>query len=155
MLDVMPPSLIPSFRGLEQWNLDEVARAIGAEISQASSDRSAGKSNFAPISTDTRRLKPGEFFLALEGPNFDGHNYCGVAVENGAAGLIVRDNFPSTFDARLPVLRVPDPLRAYGDLAGLQRRNTGPPELSSTVSLAQRETGASTKHCISPRQIDR
>ena len=125
MLDVMPPSLIPSFRRLEQWNLDEVARAIGAEISQTSSDRSAGKSNFAPISTDTRRLKPGEFFLALEGPNFDGHRYCGVAVENGAAGLIVRDNFPSTFDARLPVLRVPDPLRAYGDLAGLQRRNWG------------------------------
>ena len=44
---------------------------------------------FAGISTDTRSIRDGELFFALQGPNFDGHDYVGKARANGAAGAVV------------------------------------------------------------------
>jgi UDP-N-acetylmuramoyl-tripeptide--D-alanyl-D-alanine ligase len=44
---------------------------------------------FAGISTDTRSIRDGELFFALQGPNFDGHDYVGRAKASGAAGAVV------------------------------------------------------------------
>ena len=44
---------------------------------------------FDGISTDTRSIRDGELFFALQGPNFDGHDYVGKARANGAAGAVV------------------------------------------------------------------
>ena len=44
---------------------------------------------FMGISTDTRSLRDGELFFALQGPNFDGRDYVGVARDAGAAGAVV------------------------------------------------------------------
>jgi len=44
---------------------------------------------FIGVSTDTRSIRDGELFFALEGPNFDGHDYVGKAQANGAAGAVV------------------------------------------------------------------
>ena len=44
---------------------------------------------FAGISTDTRSICDGELFFALQGPNFDGHDYVAKARANGAAGAVV------------------------------------------------------------------
>ena len=44
---------------------------------------------FEGVSTDTRSLREGELFFALQGPNFDGRDYVGVALEKGAAGAVV------------------------------------------------------------------
>ena len=57
-------------------------------------DRMQGKLHgedrpFAGISTDTRKISTGELFFALHGPNFDGRDYVGVALDNGAAGAVV------------------------------------------------------------------
>lgn len=41
------------------------------------------------LSTDTRSIRPGELFLALEGEQFDGHDYLEVAREAGAAAAVV------------------------------------------------------------------
>ena len=38
--------------------------------------------DFLGVSTDTRSLKPGELFVALQGPNFDGAAF----VQQAAAG---------------------------------------------------------------------
>ncbi|MEJ6476337.1 UDP-N-acetylmuramoyl-tripeptide--D-alanyl-D-alanine ligase [Pseudoalteromonas piscicida] len=43
----------------------------------------------ANINTDTRTIQPGEVFLALKGPNFDGHRFLAVAKERGAIAAIV------------------------------------------------------------------
>lgn len=42
---------------------------------------------FDGISTDTRSIRDGELFFALQGPNFDGHDYVGKAKR--AAGAVV------------------------------------------------------------------
>ena len=44
---------------------------------------------FSGVSTDTRSIRDGELFFALQGPNFDGHDYVGKARANGAAGAVV------------------------------------------------------------------
>ncbi len=44
---------------------------------------------FDGISTDTRSIGDGELFFALQGPNFDGHDYVSKALANGAAGAVV------------------------------------------------------------------
>ncbi len=44
---------------------------------------------FEGVSTDTRTIRDGQLFFALQGPNFDGCDYVGVARENGAAAAVV------------------------------------------------------------------
>jgi len=44
---------------------------------------------FDGVSTDTRTIGQGELFFALQGPNFDGRDYVGVAQNNDAAGAVV------------------------------------------------------------------
>ena len=46
-------------------------------------------SPFEGVSTDTRTIRDGQLFFALQGPNFDGRDYVGVARENGAAAAVV------------------------------------------------------------------
>lgn len=41
------------------------------------------------ISTDTRQLKPGQLFLTLKGPRFNGNDHVQTAFDSGAAGAIV------------------------------------------------------------------
>lgn len=42
------------------------------------------------ISTDTRTIKGGELFIALKGPNFDGHDYIQQALDKGAIACLVQ-----------------------------------------------------------------
>lgn len=48
--------------------------------------------DFAEFSTDTRSLQQGDIFVALEGPNFDGHNFIDQAISLGAVGLLIAEN---------------------------------------------------------------
>lgn len=43
------------------------------------------------ISTDTRTILGGELFVALKGPNFDGHNFIADAISKGAVAFLVQD----------------------------------------------------------------
>ena len=44
------------------------------------------------INTDTRTIKAGEVFLAIKGPNFDGHKFVEQAVAQGAVALFGDEN---------------------------------------------------------------
>ena len=41
------------------------------------------------VSTDSRNLRAGDLFIALQGPNFDAHDYLAAARERGAAAALV------------------------------------------------------------------
>ena len=73
---------------------------------------------FRGVSTDTRTLKQGELFFALQGPNFDGAAFVKAAAERQASGVVV----PVPVDADIPVIVVDDTLRALGLLAAEWRR---------------------------------
>ena len=62
--------------------LSEAASSMQGELQGA--DRP-----FEGVSTDTRTIREGQLFFALQGPNFDGRDYVGTAREQGAAAAIV------------------------------------------------------------------
>lgn len=65
------------------------------------------------VSTDTRTLQPGDLFVALSGPNFDGHGFVETAEQKGAAALVIS----RPVETKLPTIMVPDTKQALGQLA--------------------------------------
>ena len=71
------------------------------------------------IQTDTRKLKKGDLFFALKGPNFNGNLFASQALENGAAYSIV-DEDPAQPDER--IIKVTDTLKTLQELAAYHRQ---------------------------------
>ena len=44
---------------------------------------------FSAVSTDSRAIKPGQLFIALTGPRFDGHSYLQEVTQKGAVAALV------------------------------------------------------------------
>ncbi len=72
---------------------------------------------FAGVSTDTRTIREGELFFALQGPNFDGRDYLGVARDAGAAGAVVA----GAVEDDLPQIVVDDAKAALGKFGAAWR----------------------------------
>jgi len=91
-------------------SISESARLINGTIS--------GKDvSFSSVSTDSRNLQRGQLFVALSGPNFDGHNYLPQVQHDGAAAAMVQ----RVIDTDLPCLLVQDTLKGLGALASVWR----------------------------------
>ena len=91
---------------------------------------------FTSISTDTRTLKAGALFVALSGPNFDGHEFVAAAAERGAAAALVDRPLP----AALPQVVVADPLAALSAFAREWRRQFHIPLIGVTGSNGKTTT---------------
>ncbi len=76
---------------------------------------------FTSVSTDSRSLRPGQLFVALSGPNFDGHDYLFQAQQAGAVAAMVQREL----DVDLPGLLVQDTLKGLGALASIWRERGG------------------------------
>ena len=92
---------------------------------------------FSAIGTDTRHLLPGACFLALTGPNFDGHNFVAGAVAQGATGLVVSRDVQLPAGAQVAVIRVADTLTALGDIARWTLQQRGAPVIAVTGSTGK------------------
>ncbi len=87
-------------------------------VAQATAGTLLGEDrSFARVSTDTRTLGPGELFVALSGPNFDGHAFAARAADAGAVGLLVAHRVESA----LPQVVVEDTRLALGRLGAAWR----------------------------------
>ena len=75
------------------------------------------------VSTDSRTIQPGQLFVALRGENFNGHNFVEAVAKSGAAGAIVDQGWRGNVAKRFALLRAPDSLRAYQDLAANYRNS--------------------------------
>jgi UDP-N-acetylmuramoyl-tripeptide--D-alanyl-D-alanine ligase len=75
------------------------------------------------VSTDSRTIKHGELFVALQGENFDGHNFVEAVATAGAAGAIVDSNWKGNVPRNFAVIRVKDTLQAYQQLAANHRKS--------------------------------
>lgn len=74
---------------------------------------------FPAIQTDTRKVRQGDLFFALKGPNFNGNQFAKEALAKGAAYAVVDEN-PQTADER--TIKVPDVLKTLQELALHHRR---------------------------------
>jgi len=74
-----------------------------------------GSVPFRRVTTDSRDLRAGDLFVALRGERFDGHDFVGAALAQGAAAAIVADERAAGIPGAL--IAVDDPLAALGRLA--------------------------------------
>jgi UDP-N-acetylmuramoyl-tripeptide--D-alanyl-D-alanine ligase len=89
-----------------------------------------GDAAFDSVSTDTRTLEPGDLFVALTGPRFDGHDYLERARALGAPGFMVS----RSHSLDMPTLMVADTGIGLGRLAALWRQASHAPLIAVTGS---------------------
>jgi UDP-N-acetylmuramoyl-tripeptide--D-alanyl-D-alanine ligase len=92
------------------------------------------------ISTDTRVLKDGDFYVALRGHNFDGHAFVSDARKMGAMGALVSHDFKDEGDDSFAIIRVADTLKALGDIAHAWRKKFDIPVIGITGSSGKTTT---------------
>ncbi len=69
------------------------------------------------LRADSRRIEPGDTFVALGGVTFDGHEFIGAALGRGAAIIIAEVARPDTVDPAVTWVHVESSHRAFGPLA--------------------------------------
>jgi UDP-N-acetylmuramoyl-tripeptide--D-alanyl-D-alanine ligase len=125
------------------WTLDELRRWGGGDVIGKNS-----VSSVSGFSIDTRTLSPGALFIALKGPQYDGHTFVREAIRKGAIGAMVsRDwfqsaggtetvsDFPTAF-----FIAVDDPLVGLQSLARWRRSGFAGPLVGITGSNGKTTT---------------
>ncbi len=111
------------------------------EISGASSGKlfyGAPLRKIKGVSIDSRTIRPRELFVPLKGEHSNGHNFLREAKKGGAVAALVRRNFPSSnIPGGLPYIRVRNPFRALGILAGYYRLKFNIPVIAITGSCGK------------------
>ena len=69
------------------------------------------------ITSDSRRVEPGNLFVAYKGVDVDGHAYVNNALRRGAAAVVVEEGSSLTLPAGVTCLRVPNGREALAYLS--------------------------------------
>lgn len=121
---------------MSTWFVDDARRETGGSLLWGSP-----LTTFTTISTDTRSIRPGSVFVALQGPKFDGNSFAAEALAKGASGIIVSaDPDITNRPAGSFALLVPDTLAALCDLASYRRRQLDPTVISVSGSCGKTTT---------------
>lgn len=95
------------------------------------------------LSTDTRKIKKGELFLAIKGEKFDGHSFILDAVSKGAGGVLVQEGGITNANFKLPdvsFILVNDSVKALGDIGNFHRSRFTVPVIGITGSNGKTTT---------------
>jgi len=92
---------------------------------------------YPSVQTDTRKLKPGDIFFALKGPNFNGNSFAKQAIANGAAHVVIDEK---EFEMPGKTFLVPDVLAALQELALHHRNQFNVPFIAITGSNGKTTT---------------
>ncbi len=125
---------------MEPISIDEALAATAGEL--VAGDRRVA---ICSITTDTRNLNRGDFFIPLKGKKFDGHDYLGVALERGCSGAVYSRSFPGAEIGRwsssgAALVRVDDTLKALQQLAKRYRERFRMPLVAITGSNGKTTT---------------
>ena len=100
------------------------------------------------VQSDSRRVRPGDLFVAIKGEKADGHDFVAMAASLGAkAALVARP-----VEAPIPTILVADTIRAYGDLAAAYREHAGITVIGITGSVGKTTTKEMTA-CLLARSF--
>ena len=110
-----------------------------AEAAAATSGEAHGEWVATGVSIDSRSLAPGDLFVALRGPNHDGHDYLAAAFAADAAAAMV-DRPVAAVPAEAPLLRVGDTLAGLTALGAAARRRSAAGIVAVTGSVGKTGT---------------
>lgn len=111
-------------------------------VQAVSGEATGGRPGLAipAVATDSRRVEPGALFVCLRGEHFDGHAFALQALSEGAGGILAQAGVAIDVPPSTPIIRVPDTLRALGDLARAWRRKHGGVVVAVTGSSGKTST---------------
>lgn len=92
---------------------------------------------FPSVQTDTRKLKTGDLFFALKGPNFNGNAFAQHALQQGAQFAVIDE---AEYNIAGKTILVPDVLKALQALALQHRQQLDIPFLAITGSNGKTTT---------------
>jgi UDP-N-acetylmuramoyl-tripeptide--D-alanyl-D-alanine ligase len=125
------------------WTLDAVADAMRADKSGALPESITG------ISIDTRTIRPGEAFFAIQGENRDGHEFVEAALKAGAGLAVIAHEKGAQFAKEAPLLAVDDVLEALRDLARAARARLNGKVIAVTGSVGKTGTKEALRLALS------
>ncbi len=121
--------------------LQQIAEATGGTIYGADHSRLVDR-----VWTDSRTVNAGDFFVALDGERFDGHDYLQQAIAMGAVAVLVSAARFNESSSTIPRVVVSGTTRgAYGALAAWHRRRFSIP----VIGVAGSNGKTSTKDLVS------
>lgn len=120
------------------WTSDAAVAATGGHT--------GGTWDAHGVSIDTRRIAPGDLFVALPGQRTDGHAFLDAAFAAGAAAAVVRPQPKS--DPRY--LEVHEPLKALQGLGRAARTRTDATVVAVTGSVGKTGTKELLRAALSP-----
>ncbi len=101
------------------WTHDEAATATaGRAVGEQTAPWTA-----QGVSIDSRTLEENDLFIAISGPNFDGHDFVAKAFAAGASAAMV-SRIPDGLEGSPPLLLVEDTQKGLDDLAMAARERT-------------------------------
>lgn len=109
---------------LEAMTLSQVSSTLHGRLTGADA-------RFDGVSIDSRSVAPGQLFVALTGPRFDGHDYLADVKAKGAVAALVEREVQGV---HLPQLVVADCRLALGQLGALNRAAFDKPVVAITGS---------------------
>ena len=107
---------------------------MNATGGHATSDWSARR-----VAIDSRTAQPGDLFVALKGPHFDGHDFIAGALKGGAAAAVVH-RMPENLSSDAPLLLVNDTMTALEALGQAARARTKAKFVAVTGSVGKTST---------------
>ncbi len=138
------------------FTIEELREVISVKVLAGEAAPST-KRRIRNISTDSRSIKRGDLFVALQGERFNGHEFVAAAFAQGAIGAIVHDQYrpPAAKhrgDQSVPfLLGVRDPLFAYQQLAMHHRSRFEIPVIAVTGSNGKTTTKEMTAAVLGRR----
>ena len=121
------------------WDSAEAQAATGGHVSVAW--------QCDGISSDSRKISRGDLFIALSGPNFDGHDFVHEALAKGAAAAMV-ERRPEAVSGNAPLLIVDDVMAALGRLAAAARQRNRGRIIAITGSVGKTSTKQALAHVL-------
>lgn len=128
------------------WSMEDLTNAL--ETQPVTFSRKTDHF-FDTINTDSRIIGENELFLALEGENFDGHDFIPSLIEKGIKGFVVRKNFSQELEkftnqeiseSDIIVFETGNTLSALGQLARYQRERADVKVVAITGSSGKTTT---------------
>ncbi len=116
------------------WTAEDAAAATGG--------KAVGDWTATGVSIDSRSVMAGDLFVALKGPNFDGHDYVAAAASAGAAAAMVEPGRAGDGNA----VEVDDTFEGLNALGAAGRARMGGQVIAITGSVGKTGTKEALRH---------
>lgn len=129
---------------METLKCKDIVKAVGGKLLSGSLE-----AEFSNVTTDSRTVKNGDFFVPLVGEKFDGHDYIFSSFERGVSGCFTHKHTKG-FDGK-NVIKVEDTLVALRKLSAYYRQKFDIPFVGITGSVGKTSTKDMVSGVLSQR----